>query len=188
MYFKKRLRQIVYSIVHRIVFPENFSSDSLVRTLRDKGCIVGENVQFFHPETNFIDSTRPYLLEIGAFSKITFGVVILTHDFSCSVFRHVYHDILNECVGKTIVGENNFIGMCSIIMPGVHLGKNVIVGSGSVVTKSFRKLPQCKGIFRFRQIHHSLLIGVGISAGVSSNSASTTKDFISAQVKPFRPK
>ena len=35
------------------------------------------------------------------------------------------------------IGDNCFIGMNAIIMPGVTLGNNVIVGSGSVVTKSF---------------------------------------------------
>lgn len=35
------------------------------------------------------------------------------------------------------LGKNCWIGMNSIILPGVVLGDNVIVGAGSVVTKSF---------------------------------------------------
>jgi len=36
-----------------------------------------------------------------------------------------------------IIGENCWIGMNSVILPGVVLGDNTIVGAGSVVTRSF---------------------------------------------------
>lgn len=133
----KSLRSIAYSVLFRIIYPNSYRSDVLVSYLKKVGCIVGENVFFFDPINVFVDTTRPYLLEIKDRAKITRNVIILTHDFSFSVFRPVFHDIINQCSGKTVIGENNFIGMGSIIMPGVHLGDNVIVGSGSVVTKSF---------------------------------------------------
>ena len=37
--------------------------------------------------------------------------------------------------GKIKIGNNVFIGMRSIILPGVTIGDNVIVGAGSIVTK-----------------------------------------------------
>jgi acetyltransferase-like isoleucine patch superfamily enzyme len=40
--------------------------------------------------------------------------------------------------GKDVViGNKCWIGMNAMILPGVHLGDNTIVGAGSVVTKSF---------------------------------------------------
>ncbi len=36
-----------------------------------------------------------------------------------------------------MIGEKSWIGMNSMILPGVSLGPNTIVGAGSVVTKSF---------------------------------------------------
>lgn len=40
--------------------------------------------------------------------------------------------------GKNIViGEKCWIGMNAVLLPGVVLGDNTIVGAGSVVTKSF---------------------------------------------------
>ena len=120
----RKSKSFIRKLLNRILYPDCYSSDRLVSALREKGCKIGNKVKFFHPETNFIDSTRPYLLEIGNGAKITRGVVILTHDFSFSVFRPVFHDNMNECSGKTIIGKNNFIGMGSVIMPGVHLGDN----------------------------------------------------------------
>ena len=36
-----------------------------------------------------------------------------------------------------IIGEHCWLGANSVILPGVHLGDDVIVGAGAVVTKSF---------------------------------------------------
>ncbi len=40
---------------------------------------------------------------------------------------------------KVVIGKNCWIGSNSMILKGVHLGENSIVGAGSVVTKSFPK-------------------------------------------------
>lgn len=51
------------------------------------------------------------------------------------------HDFENPNLpgfGKTTrIDDNCWIGMNCMILPGVHIGKNTIVGAGSVVTKSF---------------------------------------------------
>lgn len=53
------------------------------------------------------------------------------------------HDVYNpeeHAEGKDItIGDNCWIGMNSVILPGVTLGKNTIVGAGSIVTKSFEE-------------------------------------------------
>jgi acetyltransferase-like isoleucine patch superfamily enzyme len=108
------------------------SSGAFVKYLRKKGCHIGKKTHFFSPLTTVIDVTRPYLLSIGDYCKITGGVVILTHDYSRSVMRIVYKEIIGEA-DKTTIGNNVFIGMNAIILRGAKIGNNVIVGAGSVV-------------------------------------------------------
>jgi acetyltransferase-like isoleucine patch superfamily enzyme len=69
------------------------------------------------------DRTHPRGIHIGSESYIAFGAVILTHDMT----RGLYAD--------TRVGARCFIGVRSILMPGVTVGDESIVGAGSVVTR-----------------------------------------------------
>lgn len=115
------------------LFPHWMKSKDYVKILKSKGVVVGEGTHFFGPASTEVDIQRPWLLEIGSYCKITSGVKILTHDYSRSVLRKVYGDVIGEA-GKTIIGNNVFIGMNSIVLMGTQIGDNVIVGAGSVVS------------------------------------------------------
>lgn len=69
------------------------------------------------------DRTHPRGVHIGAHSYVAFGTVILTHDMT----RGLYAD--------TRIGARCFIGVRSLLMPGVTIGDECIVGAGSVVTR-----------------------------------------------------
>lgn len=103
------------------------------RILKSEGIDVGEHTIFYDPFSQRIDRERPWMLKIGDYCKITHGVIILTHDYSRSVLRRVYGDIVGEAKFTT-VGNNVFIGMNSIILMGATIGNNVIIGAGSVVS------------------------------------------------------
>lgn len=45
-------------------------------------------------------------------------------------------DIMNRVSAPVIIEDNAFIGARSIILKGVTIGMNSVVGAGSVVTKS----------------------------------------------------
>lgn len=54
--------------------------------------------------------------------------------------NHDLYDVDKHSKGKDIViGKDCWIGMNSMILPGVNLGNHTIVGAGSVVTKSFKE-------------------------------------------------
>lgn len=52
--------------------------------------------------------------------------------------NHKIGEITEHVKGKPIkIGSNCWIGANSVILPNVELGDNVVVGAGSIVTKSF---------------------------------------------------
>ena len=69
---------------------------------------------------------------------ISDGVVILTHDYSISNAYRAVNCEKNGLpfVGDVVIGTNSFIGLNSIIMPGVEIGKNSVIAAGSVVTST----------------------------------------------------
>lgn len=101
--------------------------------LREEGISIGKGTIFYDPNSQTIDRERPWMLKIGEYCKITKGTTILTHDYSRSVLRRVYGDIVGEA-GITKIGNNVFVGMHSTILMGADIGDNVIIGAGSVVS------------------------------------------------------
>src|SRR5699024_7764924 len=82
-----------------------------------------------------ISTPESYLINIGNSVIIASGVKIITHDNSIGI----YIDDVTDYFGEINIGDNCFIGAYSIILPGVTLSNNIIVGAGSVVTKSFNE-------------------------------------------------
>lgn len=72
-------------------------------------------------------------INIGRGSYIAQNVGIITAN-------HNLHDLdLHSQPRDVNIGEKCWIGMNSVVLPGVTLGPHTIVGAGSVVTKSFPK-------------------------------------------------
>ena len=44
------------------------------------------------------------------------------------------------------IGENCWIGAGALIMPGVTIGDNSVIGAGNVVTKTFRRMLSPTGV------------------------------------------
>lgn len=63
-------------------------------------------------------------------------IMAVTHDIS-DTSRTMIHTDNPSIESPVLIGNNVWIGTRVIIMPGVHIGDNSIVGAGAVVTKSF---------------------------------------------------
>lgn len=79
--------------------------------------------------------TEPYLISIGKHVCIAGKVVFLTHDGATWVFRDQPRYQKVRKFGRITVHDNCFIGYRAIILPGVTIGPNSVVGAGSLVTK-----------------------------------------------------
>ena len=77
--------------------------------------------------------SEPYLIKLGNHVTVTGGVRFITHDGGVWIFRKEYPNI--DLFAPISIGNNAFIGLNSIIMPGVTIGDNCVIGAGSVVTK-----------------------------------------------------
>lgn len=78
-------------------------------------------------------SSEPYLITVGDHCQITSGVRIFTHGGGQIVRKYIPNF---DVFGKVTIGNWVYIGNNALIMPGVTIEDNVLVASGSVVTKS----------------------------------------------------
>ncbi len=93
---------------------------------RFMGMKIGKNC---HISQNAVpDPLLPELIEFKDGSGCGIGVKLLTHNVM--QIKHASFSF-----GKIVIEENARIGAYSIIMPGVSIGKNSIIGANSVVTK-----------------------------------------------------
>lgn len=86
-----------------------------------KNCSIGANGCYIQGNGKLI---------IGDYVRVATNVGLMSGN----------HDVSNhkEQIKKTtIIGDYSWIGMNSVIVPGVELGERTIVAAGSVVTKSF---------------------------------------------------
>jgi acetyltransferase-like isoleucine patch superfamily enzyme len=96
--------------------------------LRLRGLYLRRLGMDIHPDTQIslkahLDRTNPRGIHIGEGTLVAFGAVILSHDLA----RVIHTD--------TYIGKNCFIGAHAIVLPGIRVGDNSIVATGSVVTR-----------------------------------------------------
>ncbi len=107
------------------------SNEKRIKYLRKQGVRIGERCII--QTLNF--STEQFLVEIGNHVAIAAGVQFITHDGAAA---WSFREELNGGVfGKITIGNDVFIGMNSILLPGTNIGNNSIVGAGSVVRGKF---------------------------------------------------
>ncbi len=100
--------------------------------LREYGVRIGSDCRIFTLNPLEMFGSEPYLTRIGDHVTITSDVKFITHDGGTWVFRQEDPDF--DVFAPIEVKDNVFIGISTIIMPGVTIGENSVIGSHSVVT------------------------------------------------------
>lgn len=85
------------------------------------GMDIGNGVQISR-KAELDRQINPHGIHIGDYTRIA-SAQILAHDDCRNMKADVY------------IGKNCFLASRSIILPGVHIGDEVIVGAGAIVTK-----------------------------------------------------
>lgn len=81
-------------------------------------------------DNTIIDTLVPDAVDIGHNFASAPGSWIIAHDSS------LYPTKAKTIVKDTVIGNNVFLGLNAVIMPGVTIGNNVIIGTNSTVTKN----------------------------------------------------
>jgi acetyltransferase-like isoleucine patch superfamily enzyme len=99
---------------------------------RSIGVTLGENVHFYGMPSGMF-GTEPWLITIGSNVHVTSGCAFVTHDGGTLILRKEVPDL--EWTAPITVGNDVYIGLRTLILPGVKIGNRVIIGAGSIVTK-----------------------------------------------------
>ena len=97
-------------------------------------CDYGYNIRlgrgvYFNFNVTILDCA---VVDIGDFVKFGPGVQIYTAGHSLEPDRRKAGD---EFALPVVIEENVWVGGSAIILPGVHIGHDAVIGAGSVVTK-----------------------------------------------------
>lgn len=94
-----------------------------------KGCVISSGTSF---------GSEPYLITLHDNVRLSSNVSLITHDGSVHtiVSNEKYQAQPVHAYGKIEIDDNTFIGANVTVLPNVYIGKNCIIGAGSVVTRS----------------------------------------------------
>lgn len=101
--------------------------------LRQQGMVIGEGCDI---AKTAIFGNEPWLVKIGDNVRITRNVQFVTHDGGIWTLRKM-GIVDKEAVsyGNITIGNNCNISWNVVIMPGVKIGENCVIGTGAIVTK-----------------------------------------------------
>ena len=116
--------------LNKIIDYYNRYTKTNIQYAREIGVEIGSNCRVYIRDFG----SEPWLITIGNKVTITNGVRFINHDGSTWLISD--EKGRRQLFRKIVIGNNVFIGMNAIIMPGVKIGDNVVVAAGSVVTKS----------------------------------------------------
>jgi maltose O-acetyltransferase len=102
--------------------------NAYLETLRTRGLVLGKNVSF--QDGVFIDPSHCFLVSIGDDCVFAPNVRLIAHDASTKLVAGATR------LGAVRIGSRCFLGDSVIVLPGVSIGDDCVIGAGSVVSRS----------------------------------------------------
>lgn len=124
-------------LLHQKVLLKNFFArwpvHSTSRVFFADRIVVGMNSAPGMSQNNYIQGRNGIICGDNVKIGPGVGIISANHD----------SDNLGQwtCSDPIVIGNNVWIGMNAVILPGVKIGDNVVIGAGSIVTKSIP--PNC---------------------------------------------
>jgi maltose O-acetyltransferase len=124
-----------------------------VRVINHGSMLIGERVRLDGSQAPLeLVAGTDGTLEIGEGTFINFGTSIVAHEHItigalcligpfCSVMDNSYHRLEPERRYETpasdpvVIGNNVWLGIRTIVLPGVTIGDDAVIGAGSVVSR-----------------------------------------------------
>lgn len=113
---------LIFYQIKRFLYRRNITN------LIKKGLKFGKDIHI--KDGVYIDPSHCFLISIGDNTTLAGNVRLIAHDASTKRFLGYTK------IGKINIKENCFIGSAAVILPGVTIGPNSIIGAGSIVTKN----------------------------------------------------
>lgn len=135
--FKRMLRALAAPVkmLYAKAFPEQYARIIGVN-MKGRVRIYGSAYSCF--------GTEPWIITLGDNVHITSNARFITHDGATLIFRKIRPDL--EITKPISVGNDVYIGVNAIIMPGVSIGNNCIIGAGAVVTRDIPENSVAAGV------------------------------------------
>jgi acetyltransferase-like isoleucine patch superfamily enzyme len=117
-------------VAYIAIFPSFLPA--LIHKLR--GAKISNPFKVYIAPQVMIDSLYPELITIQEGVYITRGVSIISHFNPTNAIANLMKT--DTVLKNVVIGKDSFIGINSIILPGVNIGKCCIISAGSVVTSN----------------------------------------------------
>lgn len=115
---------VPFKLLYAQLYPVQYAK-SLGVNMQGAVTIYGSSYMMF--------SSEPFLVTLGDNVYISLDAKFICHDGSVLPFRKDIPDL--DITKRINIGNNVFIGLGALILPGVTIGNDCIVGAYAVVTK-----------------------------------------------------
>jgi len=78
-------------------------------------------------------STEPWIITLGENVHLTDNIYFVTHDGGTLLYRKHIKDL--EITKPITIGNDVYVGINTVFLPGVKVGNNVVIGACSVVSR-----------------------------------------------------